>query len=217
MDSPSKYKSSIAFTDLLFNILVGFVFLFLIAFLLINPIAKKGDIVVPAEFLIVMTWPDTFSDDVDLWVSDKSDHLVGFSRKDSGTMFLDRDDLGLMNDSTVINGEAVIVNINREVVSIRGKSANDYRISVHLYRKATGYESYIKNPGTPPPTKTEIPVTVEVIKINPYRIVYKETKILDTNGQIANFPSFSVTNDGYAVDIIEGTESIVPLSNGSPN
>jgi hypothetical protein len=37
----NKYNSSIGFTDVLFNILVGFAFLFIVAFLLIKPEAKK--------------------------------------------------------------------------------------------------------------------------------------------------------------------------------
>ena len=41
-----RYKTSIAFIDLLFNITIGLAMLFIIAFLLINPIAKKGDIIV---------------------------------------------------------------------------------------------------------------------------------------------------------------------------
>ena len=53
-----KYKSTIGFTDLLFNILVGFAFLFIIAFLLIKPEAKKADFERKAEFVIVMEWND---------------------------------------------------------------------------------------------------------------------------------------------------------------
>jgi len=49
-----KYKSTIGFTDLLFNILVGFAFLFIIAFLLIKPEAKKHDFERRAEFVVVM-------------------------------------------------------------------------------------------------------------------------------------------------------------------
>jgi len=49
-----KYKSTIGFTDLLFNILVGFAFLFIIAFLLITPEAKKKDCERRAEFVVVM-------------------------------------------------------------------------------------------------------------------------------------------------------------------
>ena len=48
-----KYKSSVAFIDLLFNITIGLAMLFIVAFLLINPITKKGDVIVKAEFIIV--------------------------------------------------------------------------------------------------------------------------------------------------------------------
>jgi len=39
-----KYSSNLAFVDLLFNLLVGFTSLLLLAFLLINPIADEGKI-----------------------------------------------------------------------------------------------------------------------------------------------------------------------------
>ena len=42
--SNRRQGSNLAFNDLLFNVLIGFVMLFVIAFLLINPIAKKADI-----------------------------------------------------------------------------------------------------------------------------------------------------------------------------
>ena len=48
----------VAFTDLLFNALLGFVVMFVLAFLLINPIAKSGAIDPKAEFLITLTWPE---------------------------------------------------------------------------------------------------------------------------------------------------------------
>ena len=51
-----RYKTSIAFIDLLFNITIGITMLFIIAFLLINPVAKKGDIILNAEFVIAMSW-----------------------------------------------------------------------------------------------------------------------------------------------------------------
>ena len=51
MESKSRYKSSLAFTDLLFNILIGFAFMFIIAFLLINPVQKDADIEAKAEFM----------------------------------------------------------------------------------------------------------------------------------------------------------------------
>ena len=60
---PAKYKSTIGFTDLLFNLLVGFVFLFIIAFILINPITKKKDVPKKAEYMIIIEWPSMLVDD----------------------------------------------------------------------------------------------------------------------------------------------------------
>ena len=54
MDSDSRFKTSIGFIDLLFNILLGFAFLFIIAFLLIKPEQKKADFERRAEFVVVI-------------------------------------------------------------------------------------------------------------------------------------------------------------------
>ena len=43
MFDKNRYKSTIGFTDMLFNVLVGFAFLFIVAFLLIKPESKKED------------------------------------------------------------------------------------------------------------------------------------------------------------------------------
>ena len=65
-----QYHSNLPFVDLLFKVLIGFVFLFIVSFLLINPIAKRADIEVKAEFLITVMWPDDLEDDVDTYVED---------------------------------------------------------------------------------------------------------------------------------------------------
>ena len=70
--SNEKYKSTIAFTDLLFNILVGFAFLFIIAFLLIKPEAKKENFDRKAEFVVIMEWDKEATGDIDLYVQDLS-------------------------------------------------------------------------------------------------------------------------------------------------
>ena len=63
-----EYKSTIGFIDLLFNILVGFAFLFIVAFILIKPEAKKKDFERRAEFIIVLEWDAKAKDDIDLYV-----------------------------------------------------------------------------------------------------------------------------------------------------
>lgn len=187
MDSPDKYKSTLAFVDLLFNILLGFVFLFIISFILINPIAKRADIDMPAVYMIILTWPGNSNNDMDLWVMDPNGNKVGFTQREMGFMNLDRDDLGSTTDIANVNGKNVVVEINREVVSLRGIVPGTYYISGHLYTKRDD---------------EPIKVTVEVIKVTPYEIVYKQEKTFSIFGQRKNFYKFTLTEEGdyYGVD-----------------
>ena len=78
MDSNVRSKSSIGFIDLLFNILLGFAFLFIVAFLLIKPEAKKKDFDRRAEFVIILEWNHDALDDIDLHVQDPKGDRVSF-------------------------------------------------------------------------------------------------------------------------------------------
>ena len=121
MDSDSRFKTSIGFIDLLFNILVGFAVLFIIAFLLIKPEQKKADFERKAEFVIVMEWDHDQPDDIDLYVQDPTQNKVHFRLPITNFMYLDKDDLGYANDVVKnVDGTVTKVNINREVVTIRG-------------------------------------------------------------------------------------------------
>ena len=198
MDSNEKYKSTAAFIDLLFNVLVGFVFLFVIAFLLINPIAKKSNIIVPAEYMVVLTWPDENDDDLDIWMRDPNGKLIGYQKKDNGVMHLDRDDLGTANDKIDIDGQSVTIKLNREVVTLRGILPGEYNISIHYYRKH-------KEDDAP------VPVTVEVVKINPYSVVYKQTQDFTAQGQGINYYKFTVRPDGNFENVTSSEENVIPL------
>lgn len=201
MASNERYNSNLAFIDLLFNVLVGFVFLFVVAFILINPIAKKADIVSPAQFLITLSWPDEDANDFDLWVRDPVGNHIGFNSKDRGITNLDRDDLGANNDAVNRGGlPAVKVNLNREVTSVRGILPGEYIVSVHLYK--------VHNNELVP---GGVPVTVEIQKINPYNIVFKETRLITQMGEVANFARFVVDENGYVSEITATMETAVPL------
>ena len=162
MDSPNKYKNTIRFVDLLFNILLGFVFLFIIAFILINPVAKRAYIEMPAQYMIVMTWPGESENDMDLWVMDPNGNRVGFTQREMGFLNLDRDDLGTTTDLAMIEGKPTVIKLNREVVTLRGIVPGDYYVTAHLYTKRE---------------KEPTPVKIEVVQINPYRIVYTQEKM----------------------------------------
>lgn len=203
MLTKDRYKSNIAFVDLLFNILIGFVFLFIIAFILINPIAKKSDIEKKAEFLVVMTWPDKNIDDIDLWLRDPADNLIGFRTPSKGFSHLERDDLGDKNDMIFVNGETLFIENNTETITIRGILKGDYNVSTHFYRRKIEA------------SKESIPVTVTVSKLNPYSIVYKQTINLDFEGDIKNFYTFTLDRDGKVIDIKDAAKTAVGVQPGA--
>ena len=133
MDSNVRFKSSIGFIDLLFNILLGFAFLFIVAFLLIKPEAKKKDFDRRAEFVIILEWDHDALDDIDLHVQDPLGDRVSFRLPRINFMHLDKDDLGTRND-TIVNADGTesTVEINREVVTIRGIMPGEYIINACL-------------------------------------------------------------------------------------
>ena len=184
-----KYKSTIGFTDLLFNILVGFAFLFIIAFLLIKPESKKEDFNRRAEFVVVMEWDNDANGDIDLYVQDPTGKQVSFRYHNHNYMHLDKDDLGSMND-TVVNADGSIstVKINREVVTIRGIIQGEYIINAHYY----SLRSYDKIN----PKKSVVTVRVELHKANPYSIMWAGEKTFSHRGQEETFLRFRLDKDG---------------------
>ena len=189
MFDKNKYKSTIGFTDMLFNILLGFAFLFIIAFLLIKPEAKKEDFERRAEFVVVMEWDEDAHGDIDLYVEDPTGKQVSFRYHNHNFMHLDKDDLGAMND-TVVNADGSIstVKINREVVTIRGIIKGEYVINGHYY----SLRSYDKIK----PKKPAITVRVELHKVNPYSIMWVGEKLFNHRGQEETFLRFRLDKDG---------------------
>jgi hypothetical protein len=181
-----QYHSNISFLDLFLNTLLGFVFLFLIAWLLINPESTKKAPQPKAEFLITVNWPDQSDDDIDLWVEDPNENLVYYGKKDSGLMHLDRDDLGKSSDRIVkADGSVDVISINREVLTIRGIAPGEYTVNLHVFRKNDSL-----------PTEAEI----EVIKINPYVIVHKSKVTLTEWNEEITVIRFTVNADGAVVN-----------------
>ena len=148
----SKSEQQDVFTDLLFNALLGFAFMFAIAFMLINSSEETGNIRSNAEILISVQWPDDHPDDVDAIVEDPQGSLVWYHNRDSGLMHLDRDDRGNLADNLNINGEVVSNPINQETITVRGLQSGEYIINL------LHYKSNFKEP---------LPVTVKVEKLNP--------------------------------------------------
>jgi hypothetical protein len=195
--SIKKRLQSDPFTDLLFNALLGFTFLFLVAIMFMNPEAKTGIIDPKAEYIITVTWEDNSPDDVDTWVEDPDGTVIWFRNPEAGLLHLDRDDRGLVNDTILVNGEELINPLNQEVVTIRGVVKGEYVVNVHYYA-----------------TETERPVNINIrlVRVNPVlEIIYYGTVTLDQKGDEKTAVRFKIGRDGEIHDINFLPKSIVSL------
>ena len=223
MFDKNRYKSTIGFTDMLFNILVGFAFLFIVAFLLINPESKKADFQRKAEFVVVMEWDHDQPDDIDLYVQDPTQNKVHFRLPIINFMYLDKDDLGFANDivRSHVDGTISKVNINREVVTIRGIIAGEYVINAHYYSsrewsnlQGVGSDGGVQEIRTQSTKDKDKPLTVkiELHKVDPYKIWWVGEKTFSRKGQEETFVRFTIDPDGNQIGDFEYDEKkfVVP-------
>jgi len=185
------------FTDLLFNGLLGFTYLFLVAFLFVNPVAKQGIIDPKAEYIIAVTWPDNNPDDIDTWVEDPEGHLVWFRDREAGLVHLDRDDRGQANDTVTIDGKEIVNPLNQEVVTIRGVVPGEYVVNVHYYATVT---------------RAPVKVGVKVMKVNPaLEIVYYGEVVLEQRGDERTAVRFTVDRGGSIENLNSIQKKLVRL------
>lgn len=181
-----RYQSD-PFTDLLFNALLGFTFLFLVAIMFMNPEAKSGIIDPKAEYILTITWEDNNPDDIDVWVEDPDGRLVWFRNPEAGLLHLDRDDRGLLNDTLIINGEEVQNPLNQEVITIRGVVKGEYVVNLHYYASETG---------------KPVDVNLRLVKVNPaLEVIYYDAVNLEKVGDEKTALRFRIDIDGKISNI----------------
>ncbi len=181
MSIRKRFRSD-PFTDLLFNALLGFTFLFLVAIMFMNPEAKSGIIDPKAEYILTITWEDFSPDDIDIWVEDPEGQIVWFRTPEAGLLHLDRDDRGLVNDTITINGEEVQNPLNQEVVTLRGVVKGEYVVNLHYYASETG---------------KPVDVNVRLAKVNPkLEVVYYGTVNMEKKGDEKTAVRFSIGRNG---------------------
>ena len=186
------------FTDLLFNALLGFVFLFMVAILFMNPIAKLGTANLKAEFIITLTWPDNQPDDLDIWVEDPHGEIVSYLQRESGWLHLDRDDRGSLNDTIEINGQKILHPVNQEVVTMRGIISGEYVVNVYYY------ESVTRGP---------VSATVQIDKINPVlETVFFDRVVLESQDVEKTVVRFRVSDRGEVVGVDRRPRRLTPYA-----
>ena len=182
------YHTNVAFLDLLFNTLLCFAALFTLSFVLINPSRQNANMESKAEFIITINWPSEQDNDVDVYVEDPGGHLVSFARREDGLMHLDRDDLGHRNDTIQTPSGPLEYKENREIVSVRGILPGEYIVNVHMYHKNS---------------VEDCPVTIQLDKINPFKIVTTKTVVLKLKADEKTAFRFTVNQNGDVIDVNE--------------
>ena len=172
------------FIDLLFNCLLGFVFLFLAALIYINPQARLANIDKQAEFIISATWPENLKDDIDLWVKGPDDQVVSYLQKEIGWLHLDRDDRGEINDTIIVDGVKKVYPVNQEIITVRKKHPGEYIVNLYFYDAHSS---------------TRFPIEVRVDRVNPrFETVYHTTVTLRGEDDEQTAVRFSGTWDTTA-------------------
>jgi hypothetical protein len=194
-----SYSCNTSFLDLLFNTLIAFTALFVLAFALMNQNKKTPD--VKGAYIITVTWDEEFDDDVDTYVLDPDGKLVFFQRREDGLMHLDRDDLGKRNDTVNTQFGQVVYKENREIVTLRGTSQGEYVVNVHLYRRND--QQNLK----------PIEVTIQLDKISPaYTPIIQKKVVLVNNGDEKTGFRFKVNDKG---EVTSTSFDYKPLANAA--
>ena len=203
-----KYQSNLAFVDFLFILLLAFISMFILALILINPVTKKSEVERKAEFLITLEWDKESRDDVDIWVEDPLGKVVSFRNKTVDVMHLDKDDLGQINDTIRFpDGSTQVIHLNREVVTLRGWVAGEYTINAHMYNKRDRtHPSNANSYGHPTNVK------VEMLRINPYKILFEERFTLTHRGEEVTIRRVTLDKEGEIIATNKREKSFVTLS-----
>ena len=176
------------FYDMLFNMLIAFVFCFVVALLAFNPKARKsGDIPAKAEFMVTVSWPDNNPNDIDTWVQEPSGKVLWFRQRDAGLLHLDRDDRGAKNATVLVNGREFSSPIRQEIVTLRGVLPGEYVVNAHYYD-----------------SKDQMPVdvSVTVVKVNPQaEIVFNGTQQIPAKGDERTLVRFTLEEAGQVTDL----------------
>ena len=198
---PRSADGQDAFTDVLFNALLGFVFMFVVAFALMNEPIETGKTDNKAELLITVQWPDGHPDDIDTLVEDPRGNLLWYHNQDTGLMHLDRDDRGTAHDRIRVGGREIANPLNQETVSLRSLAPGQYVVNLLHYR--ANYPD-------------AVPVTVKVEKLNPaVEVVYYGTHALSGAGTEVTALRFELDEAGAVREVNRNAKRLLLRATGA--
>ena len=195
-DPPGSTEDSVGviFRDAMFLLILGMVAVLFLINLLINPKSQKqAEIPIQDEIVIQAFWPSGTAYDVDLWVMGPDKIPVGWGHHETtSAVNLERDDRGIINDSS---------DVNYEMISVRQRLAGEYIVNVDLY-----------NPYSEP---LPVPVTVNVVGKDDLGEIYSGVILINQRPREVTAVRFSLGSDGKLVAGSKNSEqiNIVPARN----
>lgn len=192
------YKSNQSMTPFL-DVLFSLLLCCLAIILVVNHKAKDStpSQSFQAAYTLVMEWPSKSNDDMDLWASDSEGHIVGFKRREGGDgslMNLNHDNLGYSQ-----NQQGTELDVNQEVIALRGVTPGEYIVNCHVYRKTD---------------KSPTPVLIKLVKMKPHAEIITKTNMMITAGDETTFFRFTLDKDGK-VSNINSMQSLVAQNVGN--
>jgi len=107
-------------------------------------------------------------------VRDPQNNIVSYRFLEAGLMYFERDDMGKRRSIYEIDGKEVVIDPdNKEFVTLRGTFPGEYIVNLHVYSCLDSE----KNLGLQAGTLMEVPVKIEIVRINPSYIVVKHIEM----------------------------------------
>jgi hypothetical protein len=156
------------------------------------PTPKAKGVEEKAEYFITAESSPLVDADPDIHVRTPSGKPVFYGSRDVGCAKLDGDPRGFMdNQITLADGSKVMVETEKETVSLRCIEPGRYDVAENLYAyRIDGLGADLRR-------DLGLKVHVEVVKINPeIKVVFAKDVTLDWVGETLNVVSFDLARDG---------------------
>jgi len=109
-----------------------------------------------------------------IWVRDPQNNIVSYRFMEAGLMYFERDDMGKRRSLYEVDGKEVVIDPdNKEFITLRGTFPGEYVVNLHVYSCLDPATNLAMQAGA----VKDIPVIIEVIKINPTFIVVKHIEM----------------------------------------
>jgi hypothetical protein len=173
-----RVSFTVPFIDLLFNLVLSLLSLFLLLIVLINPPKPvDGNTKLLGDYQLIIKWQDKSNHDVDLWLTNGLT-TCSFVSRQTEFCSLERDDVGPDNTIDMTH----LLDENKEVITIRKAIPGTYIAAIHFYAQRLGPDPIVQ---------------WALVKMQPHsKIVTSGVKTMSIRGQEITLIRFVIDSNG---------------------